>query len=158
MNLDREQRNILSKFLTEFQSKNNLSDNEMIFWLTREVCKIKDNIPYPAESKEWDKAYKEKEKEFAEKTKPTYSILWDLYKILEQEVVNFLIDHPDVLKNLQETRDEILNLPKTRSNCKPDVGFTFGFDDIFGRLKYGTPGSGDIYCGFNVGTRSITLC
>lgn len=143
----------LYKTLSVFQKENNISDRKMMSLLVREACRYREQSEID-NNKDWDESLKEKEEQFKSQCKPTYDILWELYMKLEQEVANFLIEHPDVIKNLQEIRDSQLDTKRV----SPIVGFGFGFDDVFERLKKGMPGGMDMYCGFNIGNKQVSIC
>lgn len=106
-------------------------------------------------SKEWEEARKEEQKKIKERQEPVMENLGELYNIICHQVKNFLIEHPDMIKTLLQSRKEQVSRIGYR-NVNPMVSFHLRIDDIFELLEFS--GTSDVGCGFSVGNETISIC
>ena len=83
--------------------------------------------------------------------------LINLYDILEKVVIAYIQDHPNILSTLIYERDTQMSDPNW---VKPDVyphnTFGLAIEDIISKAQ-GIKTQTDLYCGFTVGNKNISV-
>lgn len=147
----------LSKTFRNFAKDHNMSDNDIRRVLFSLACEYKPEESKYVEDKVKSELYKASEENFKEHSKDYFNELWDLFIKIEGDVVSFLIDHPDMIKAIQ---DEAKQSSEEMKNVCPSfiqpIDFCVQFDDVLETLK-GRNFNGDMYIGFSAGRKNINL-
>ena len=83
--------------------------------------------------------------------------LTELYDMLEKHTIEFLKEHPELVKQVEEIQKDIVD----NSNwvCKdiiPSVTFEFSMEDVLEKV-YDKPHNIDISCGFKIGHKNLSI-
>lgn len=147
----------LSKLFRNFAKEHNMSDNDIRRVLFSLACEYKPQDSEYLADKEKSELNNISKENFEQNSKDNFKELWDLFVKIEGDVVSFLIDHPDMIKAIQDaskqSSEEMKNV--CPSFIQP-IDFCMQFDDVLETLK-GRNFNGDMYIGFQVGNRNISL-
>ena len=83
--------------------------------------------------------------------------LTELYDMLEKHTIEFLKEHPELVKQVEDIQKDIVD----NSNwiCKkvfPSVTFGFSMEDVLEKV-YDRPHNIDINCGFRIGHKNLSI-
>lgn len=147
----------IRQIIQSMQLACNLTNQEVIDILGNASVKYANEIDnnIKSNSPEFAKAISDKINREQELVKPITDKLLDLNDKLEQTVIQFLNDNPDVLECINQLKEKGIKEANIRY-YRPIVDFHFHVEDIPFLMKYGH--SEDVSCGFNIGEIHAGIC
>lgn len=147
----------VSNLFRQFAKDNNLSNDTIRKIIFSLACEYKHTESEYAEYNDKKECIDNIKETFENSYNEHHKELWKLFVKLEGDVVDFLIDHPDLIKSIQDASKQSSNeMQSILPNYMHTVDFQMNFEDVIGTLK-GRNFNGDMYIGFNIGNKNISL-
>ena len=134
-----------AKLLSEFKVTNNISNEDIVKLLIRNAS-------------QYQSLYNSDENNILYYNDAINDELLNLYTLIENNVIDYIIEHPLILTQIINDRNKQMEDPNwVRPDVYPQTVFSVTIEDIISKLK-GNNYQNDLYCGFKVGNKEISIC